>query len=186
MFVITLLVIIYFSKSFLTFYISKIGNLSDPNSYTSVDSSILLDYSAPPGFIGACQIGDLIFYPPLGVFGTGEAIILRYNSSKPLAEIQSWSMFDAQTITNDTGYYGCVSDGSRFVYFVPLFSSSLFKLSGTVLRYDNSLSFENSAAWETYNASSTNGLAPCVGYKGGSFDGKYIYFAVNFRKFLSS
>lgn len=78
------------------------------------------------------------------------------------------------------GYIGAVFDG-RYVYFAPGSDGSVNH--GEVLRYDSQGTFTDPAYWSTYDY---GGSAECAadpnctdpdGYRGGAFDGRYIYFA---------
>jgi len=44
-----------------------------------------------------------------------------------------------------------------------------------VLRYDTKADFKKAASWSAFDASSIGGLVT-KGYKGGAFDGRYIYY----------
>ncbi len=96
----------------------------------------------------------------------------------------SWSAFeptiaDSGASAKAKGYYGAVYDGSR-VYFVPCRCGNLTTdFHGMVLCYDTAADFKNSGSWASYDAGNTlgNPAKPTVGYAGGAFDGRYVYFA---------
>ena len=48
---------------------------------------------------------------------------------------------------------------------------------GEVLRYDTTSNFESAESWSTFDASANGVGDDPVGYSGGIFDGRYIYFA---------
>jgi len=77
------------------------------------------------------------------------------------------------------GFYGCVSDGS-FIYFVPNSYNSTY-FGGRTLRFDVSKNFTDPASWVRYEIEGIDGFAAST-YKGGAFDGKYVYYVVSFLK----
>jgi len=102
---------------------------------------------------------------------------LRYDWTKPLSDSSAWQLFDVGNISglNARGFFGCVSDG-QFIYFVPYYDDPVY--IGKTVRYDTTMNFNDSSAWIGYNLDPTNGL-PARGFKGGAFDGKYVYYAVS-------
>lgn len=73
---------------------------------------------------------------------------------------------------NTAGYSGAIFDG-RYVYFVPFQNGGYH---GRVLRYDTQGCFTNLGSWAAYDAATT-GAGEAVGYTGGVFDGRYVYFS---------
>lgn len=71
------------------------------------------------------------------------------------------------------GYMGAVFDG-RYVYFVPL-NNSVYH--GEVLRLDTEADFSTTNAWASFNPGAEGVGSNPVGYTGGVFDGRYVYFA---------
>ncbi len=91
--------------------------------------------------------------------------ILRYNTRAPLKDPASYTIFDAQQVSEQaTCFDGAVFDG-RHIYFAPL-------SGGQVLRYNIGSEFSDPASWDTYNAS-PQGMLMNVGVL---FDGRHIYF----------
>ena len=91
----------------------------------------------------------------------------------------SWQVMEAnRTLSspNFRGYNGAVFDG-RYAYFVPNADTGGAGNHGNLLRYDTYGNFTNniSNSWGTINLAQLN--SNFVGYVGGVFDGKYIYFA---------
>jgi hypothetical protein len=74
---------------------------------------------------------------------------------------------------NTVGYAGAVFDG-RYVYFVPYQNST--SAHGRVLRLDTQGSFTDASSWWAYDATKAVG-AGAVGFTGGVFDGRYVYFS---------
>ncbi|MBI4700677.1 MAG: hypothetical protein HY744_05855 [Deltaproteobacteria bacterium] len=85
----------------------------------------------------------------------------------------NWSAFDASNIGGlmTRGYFGGVFDG-RYVHYVPCRTADFH---GVALRYDTKAEFKTAASWESFDAGSTDGLST-IGYAGGVFDGKFVYF----------
>jgi len=96
----------------------------------------------------------------------------------------SWSAFepsiaDSGLSAKARGYYGAVFDG-RYIYFAPCRCGNLAAdFHGVVMRYDTAADFKSAGSWAARDAGNTLGdpSKPTVGYAGGAFDGRYIYFA---------
>ena len=78
---------------------------------------------------------------------------------------------------NPVAYEGAVFDG-RYVYFVPSGTYQQFTAisHSEVLRYDTTSNFESAESWSTFDAGANGVGNDPVGYAGGIFDGRYIYF----------
>jgi len=129
------------------------------------------------GYYGAVFDGRFIYFTPYanaaGIFGT----IVRYDTAQPFLSTNSYTLFDATQISPGcTGFGGAAYDG-RYVYFSPAAASS-----GTVLRFDTTLTFGSIASYTTLDLS-VFGL--CQGYVGCTFDGQYVYFAPNQQGLLA-
>jgi len=74
---------------------------------------------------------------------------------------------------NTVGYAGAIFDG-RYVYFVPYQNS--VSAHGRVLRLDTRGGFTNAASWSAYDATLAVG-SRAVGFTGGVFDGRFVYFS---------
>jgi hypothetical protein len=113
---------------------------------------------------------------------TNSDTFLRFDTTLLFTNSSAWSMISMSTAQGaaalDTAYQGNTFDG-RYVYFVPVNSD-------TFLRFDTTLLFTNSSAWEVINMSTAQGAAALdTAYINGCFDGQYIYFApVNSGTFL--
>ncbi len=94
-----------------------------------------------------------------------------------IAQGSNWETLDLQHVglTFDEGFYGAVFDGT-YLYLVPYGNGT----GGTVLRFDTtmSLGLGAMASWTTFDATQLNPGA--AGFRGGVFDGRYVYFAPNF------
>ena len=98
----------------------------------------------------------------------------------PRSDFNAFDAFDAFDAghTDDLstrGYFGAVFDG-RYVYFCPVRDhQDRYSVHGRVLRYDTQAPFHSAAAWAAYDAGHTDGLRT-VGFYGGAFDGRYVYY----------
>jgi hypothetical protein len=120
------------------------------------------------GYRGAAFDGRFIYFAPYsnssGLCGT----IARYDTTQSFNAISSYTLFDMTTISlGCKGYAGAAFDG-RYVYFSPGASTS-----GTVVRFDTTLSFNAISSYTTLDLSV---LGSCRGYVGCAFDGQSIYF----------
>ncbi|MEM8748396.1 MAG: integrin alpha, partial [Actinomycetota bacterium] len=91
----------------------------------------------------------------------------------------AWTAYDpgADGVGIDPdGYDDAVFDG-RYLYFVPDGNGS--GAHGEVLRYDTTGSFASSANWEAFDPGANAVGTDPDGYRGATFDGRYIYFAPN-------
>jgi len=128
------------------------------------------------GYMGAVFDGQYIYFVPYAdadMQAHGE--VLRYDTSGVFSEAGSWTAYEpgANGVgSNPVGYHGAVFDNNRYVYFVP--RSRGFDWHGEVLRYDIQGDFADVSSWGTFDVES---LGYKGGYIGGTFDGRYVYFA---------
>ncbi len=101
------------------------------------------------------------------------APVQRYDTTRSFTDPGSWETFDPSGVDDSgvKGFRGAVFDGHD-VYFVGAGSAP----GGPVvfLRYDGA-SFHATTSWKTFDA--TRVSAQVKGYSGGTFDGRYLYFA---------
>ncbi|MGH7297600.1 MAG: hypothetical protein ACRELB_21865, partial [Polyangiaceae bacterium] len=84
-----------------------------------------------------------------------------------IANASFWSVFDTASL--DPGaqvFFGGAFDG-RYLYFVPS------NQSGLAVRYDTNADFSVASSWETFSTGMLGSTT--VGYRGGAFDGRYVY-----------
>ena len=136
----------------------------------------------PGGYQGAIFDGRYIYFVP---FVSEDKVsqplkfhgeVLRYDTTSEFRSAESWSTFDAGAngVGNDpVGYSAGIFDG-RYIYFVPLLNN--ISTHGEVLRYDTTSNFESAESWSTFDAGANGVGNDPVGYAGGIFDGRYIYF----------
>ena len=139
------------------------------------------------GYCGAVFDGRHVYFVPSAsstspMDAKSHAHVLRYDTKGAgFRNAGSWRAFDAgRTDGMETrGYSGGVFDG-RHVYFVPnyLIGESWH---ARVLRYDTRKGFQEAASWEAFDAAGTDNL-PTVGFAGGAFDGRYVYFTPRNQK----
>jgi hypothetical protein len=92
----------------------------------------------------------------------------------------AWSRFDTATL--DPGaqsYTGALFDGAR-VYFVPYnghFVDRAYLGSGLIPRVNAALPFDAAASWALFDVATVDATA--VGFRGGGFDGRFLYLAPN-------
>tara|TARA_Y100001978_G_scaffold82493_1_gene73895 strand:- start:6008 stop:7732 length:1725 start_codon:yes stop_codon:yes gene_type:complete len=95
----------------------------------------------------------------------------------PQTDFSAFTAYDAGRTDglSTKGYFGAVGDG-RYVYFCPVRDhQDRYSVHGHVLRYDTHGNFKDPDSWAAYDAGHTDGMRT-VGFYGGAFDGRYIYF----------
>jgi hypothetical protein len=149
-------------------------------SFNAIGSWTLFDLtqlqSGCRGYYGAVFDGRYIYFTPNantdGIFGT----IVRYDTTQSFVATDSYTLFDTARISAGCkGFAGAVYDG-RYVYFSPAGAS------GTVVRFDTTLTFNSISSYTTLDLSE---LGVCKGYVGCIFDGQYVYFAPNQQGLLA-
>ncbi|MBN2498315.1 MAG: hypothetical protein JXR96_27235 [Deltaproteobacteria bacterium] len=130
------------------------------------------------GYAGGAFDGRHVYFAPYIDGSVRHARVLVYDTQGAgFTASSSWSAFDAGTLPGmpaNSGYDGAVYDGQRYVYFVPYGDQSF--AHGIALRYDTSAGLSSPASWELYDVGAIDGLVT-KGYYGGTFDGRYLYFA---------
>jgi hypothetical protein len=120
------------------------------------------------GFNGSAFDGRYIYVVP-----GGSGVVPRYDTQSDLSAASSWASFDVKTISpTAAGFRSAVFDG-RYVYFVP-YSRRDGSAAGTAVRYDTKSPYNAPSSWSSFDLTSINAAA--VGYVGGVFDGRYVYF----------
>ena len=134
----------------------------------------------PDGFMSATFDGQYVYFVPYlhhnYLYG-GE--VLRYNTAGDFDDPASWTACDPYDFGNNNagGYRGAVYDGQRYLYFVPTRAHHSIQYHGEVARYDTWGDFCSVDSWEFYDAGANGVGSDPDGYIGGTFDGRYIYFA---------
>ena len=136
------------------------GDFRSPASYRTFDAGCLGE--GVVCYDGAAFDGRYLFFAPLE---TG--IVLRHDTRASFDHISGWSTFDAGLTVGMGANVGAVFDG-RHLYFVPFGN-------GHIVRHDTAGCFDDPESWRRFDAAATPGLR-VAGFKGGFFDGRYIYF----------
>ena len=152
------------------------SNFESPNSWSTFDASVNGVGNNPVGFVMGVFDGRYVYFVPYynGSLFHGE--VLRYDTTSNFESPESWSAFDAGANgvgVDSDGYQGGIFDG-RYIYFVPYYNGSLFH--GEVLRYDTTSNFESPESWSAFDAGENGVGNDPVGYRGATFDGRYVYF----------
>ncbi|MEW6156034.1 MAG: Calx-beta domain-containing protein [Verrucomicrobiota bacterium] len=148
------------------------GDFEATSSWSAFDAGGVGGF-ATRGYCGGVFDGRYVYFSPAWG-GESAGKVLRLDTRNEFTNATSWAAFDAsKTDQLDTfGFQGAVFDG-RFVYFVPHYNTTF---NGSILRYDTTAAFEKAQSWSAYDAGKTSGLAT-IGYSGGIFDGRHVYFA---------
>jgi len=134
------------------------------------------------GYFGGAFDGRYIYFSPLrdaaGFYGE----IMRLDTTGDFESVSSWITFDAGAygVGRKYGYAGAIFDG-RYMYFVPNATTNTSHHS-EVRRYDTTGGFTDPAAWDAFDAAENGVGDNPVGYIGGVFDGRYVYFSPNWRE----
>jgi uncharacterized protein YfaQ (DUF2300 family) len=127
------------------------------------------------GFVGATFDGRYLYVVPFYNNVNYDGLLARYDTTMAFTTASSWSTFDTTTVNaGASGFVGAVFDG-RYVYLVP--NSNSNGPHGLVVRYDTMAAFLTLGAWSSFDLTGVN--AGATGFVGGSFDGRYVYFAPN-------
>lgn len=96
--------------------------------------------------------------------------LVRYDTTGTFAEHASWATFDMGAELGAAGKFaGAVYDG-RYLTLVP---ADAIDAHPRVVRFDTTKAFADKASWETFDPATI--AASAVEFKGGSYDGKYVY-----------
>lgn len=149
----------------------------DSSAWTAFDGMSVAGKGAM-GYDGAIFDGKYIYFVPFGYDPYAHALVLRFDTTKDFKDKSSWNVYDASNTDGlvTKGYYGGGFD-DRYVYFVPFNDGKDFQ--GRVLRYNTKENFNSASSWEAIDVGNLEGKNT-VGYKGASYDGRYMYF-VPFR-----
>ncbi len=162
------------------------GEFKNKDSWNVFDAS--QTEGIPEGIMSLGYDGGLydgkryIHFVPYGDQSGANPYALRYDTEGEFNDKKSWAVVNTTVVsenTNAKGYYGCSYDG-EYVYYVPFANKSEDKFHSMMLRYNTNLPYEEKSSWELYDAGKT-GSEITVGYKGATYDGRYIYY-VPFRE----
>lgn len=149
------------------------ADFATPSSWTVFDLTKIS--AAAKGYYGGAFDGRYIYLVPVNNGVAFSGTVVRYDIQAPFDMTSSWTAFDITSVNpNAAGYVSATFDG-RYVYFTPY--SNQNGLHGDVARYDTQASFTASESWTTFNTAKLK--AQAVGFRGSTFDGRYVYFAPN-------
>lgn len=145
----------------------KVLRYDTRGEFAAPDSYVLYDAGRTSGLDARCYDGAVfdgrhVYFAPLAEGG----VALRCDVKGTFTAASTWEAFDARAEGLGT-CVGAVFDG-RYVYYVPYAHSR-------IVRFDTEGDFAEESRWQMRDAGRTSGLRT-VGYDGGAFDGRYVYF----------
>ena len=156
------------------------GDFSDPDSWAAHDIGHGEGYVERGGYNGGVFDGRFVYFAP-DTRSTGQhGEVLRLDTLGDFEDDSAWTSFDPGEHgvgEEPDGYCGAVFDG-RFVYFVPEKNNT--GLHGEVLRLDTTGQFTEVAAWSAFDPGDHGVGSDPDGYRGGVFDGRFVYFVPHF------
>ena len=155
------------------------------------------------GFSSCIYDGRYVYYVPyekcnfsgaVGDFRWGEnTTIARFDTKNPSIGggggfnlTSAWNYFNISDAFASThmkgGFYGAIFDG-KYIWYIPSAGGFVGDNEGTnnnywsslLVKYDTHQSFTDPSAYYSFNMADVN--ADCGGYRGASFDGRYIYLS---------
>lgn len=160
--------------------------MSDLNGYDAINTGGV--NSAMGQYMRPTFDGRYIYtvsMPPNGSIST----LLRYDTTLGLNNPNAWSNFVLYTLrVNDShwysGYRGGVFDG-RYLYLIPYYAQyEPGAYHGFTLRYDTKAPLNVATSWKSMDIRALDGMNDLVGFSGGLFDGKYVYFCGGGRRVI--
>ena len=150
------------------------GDFKKAASWSAYDAS-KTDGMDTIGYKWARWDGRYVYFVPFRDTKGRHGRVLRYDTQGDFKKASSWSAYDAgKTDGLDTkAYVGAVYD-MRYVYFIP-YSGENNTFHARAMRYDTKADFKKASSWSAFDASSIGGMVT-KGYKGGAFDGRYVYY----------
>jgi hypothetical protein len=150
------------------------------SSWSTFDHTALDGIPDNLAFVGGAFDGRYVYFSPnSGVYGYWRGHVLRYDPQTSFSDASAWASFDTRaSADNASGYRGAVFDG-RYIYFMRWGDLSAGTIGNpAIARYDTQASFTSAAAWTMFDP---RPVTPVVTFAGGTFDGRYVYFAPNDR-----
>jgi hypothetical protein len=152
------------------------NDMTDPKNWSTFDPTTVT--AGAQFFEGATFDGRYIYLAPWGDQTTFGSIVTRYDTQAMFGAAASWSTFDTSTVNAGAqGFQGAAFDG-RYVYLVPN-ATAPAAFDGLVTRYDVHTAFGDAASWSTFDVTTVN--AGAKGFRGATFDGRYLYLVPNFN-----
>ena len=153
----------------------------NPSGFTSADSWTTFDITtvnpAAHGFVRSAFDGRYIYFSPYNNGTIYHGVTARFDTQNTagFTSATSWETVDLTTITaGAAGFLGIVFDG-RYLYYVP-YANATSSWDGIVMRFDpqSAAGFADKSSWTSFSTATV--LGHDVGYYGGIFDGRYLYF----------
>ena len=102
------------------------------------------------------------------------ALVARYDTTAAFASPGAWTTYDLAPVSAQArDFAGAVFDG-RWMYFVP-YKDQANAYAGRAVRYDTTMPFASASSWEAFDTTTAD--ANALGFVGGEFDGRYVYFS---------
>ncbi|UCD74428.1 MAG: hypothetical protein JSV91_11630 [Phycisphaerales bacterium] len=156
------------------------AGFDDPASWAAHDVGYDDMNNERGGYSGGVFDGRYVYFAP-DRGSTGEhGEVLRLDTLADFEQDAAWISYDPgeHGVGDDpVGYNGAVFDG-RYVYFVPDNNSS--GPHGEVLRCDTTGDFADVSAWAAFDPGDYGVGHDPDGYRGGVFDGRYVYFVPHY------
>lgn len=149
------------------------GDFRDPASFAAYDAGATAGLITK-GYYGAAFDGRYVYFIPRHDGAVFHSRVLRCDTHMDFKSSASWDAYDAGLAHS---HHAAIFDG-RYLYLIPGYAGDVFKedtLSGTVIRFDTKADFKAPASWRSFDARETSGLE-ALGFDGGAFDGRYLYF----------
>lgn len=149
------------------------GDFSSISSWDTFDPLAHGAGSGSGGYYDAAFDGRYVYFAPTASTSSGRNCeVLRLDTTGDFSDVLSWDAYDPGA---KGGYKGVIFDGQH-VYFVPWHDGS-GGFHGEVLRLDTSGGFADNESWQTFDPGLAGLGNQPEGYRGGVFDGRFIYFA---------
>lgn len=154
---------------------------------TAFDASCVASYDLSAldadafGFTGAVWCAGAVYLIPSYNVLPAKGLAVRYDESGSFTSLSSYQKFDMTQgglYPRARGFSLGGTDG-RYIYYAPWDAGDAAPgdISGLIVRYDTSTNdFEDAGGWEYYDLE-THSTNPTKGLSGGTFDGRYMYFA---------
>ena len=140
----------------------------------------------PGGYMNPVYDGDrYVYFAPEG-YTSPHGVVARFDATGSFTDPAAWESFDVEVAgigTQNVGYRGAILDSRLgYIYFAPYSDGTI--QHGEVLRFDINASggFTDPTSWEAYDPGVQGGVGiHAVGFSGGTWDGRYVYFAPRYE-----
>lgn len=153
------------------------GGFATAGAWSAFDADGAGIGTNPEGYEHQVFDGRYVYFAPSQRSGGRHGEVLRYDTTGAFTDVGSWASFDAgdNGVGSDPdGYVGAVFDG-RYVYLAP--DDNGGGMHGEVLRYDTAADFQDAGSWDAYDPGDDGVGTDPDGYRGMTWDGRYVYLA---------